>query len=562
MKINKIIKSILVVATLSIGFVSCTKYVDPPLVFEDDDTQIKSQRKVLVISIDGVTGAELLKITTPRLEELKKTGKYNYNVLNSIVANDVASWATMATGTSFIKHQIKEDSFLPAPTGGQHDEQAVFRNVFDYILQYKSIKTAVITPWMPLRNYLRVADLAPIVQSDLATKDSTVNILAKEANIGAVMVNFKDVVAAGANGGFVANNDAYKNAILKADEYVGNIVDALKSRASYAREDWLVIVTTNHGGSGDTPTPGFIIASQKDLKPEEMKKAGFNTVRFAGNAVLATVPNDNGLYDGGATKDFTVQFQVKYNSQTSYPAIISKGTGISGGTQTGWLLFESGANITSSWGGTANASGVGRSQINVAPIGADRSWHTVTFTVKTVNATTRTVTTYQDGIQVATGNIANHKSLQALNEPLKIGFNQVDGSGSGDFYMANLQYFNTALSATVISDNISLKDVTKHPNYTNLIGFWPIDEGAESILNNKAPGGYNMVLSGPYTWTALGTDVPSGTVADANATGKSVLNTTGDVTATMLYWLNINILPEFKIDGTPFLSKFEVEFLK
>jgi len=71
-----------------------------------------------------------------------------------------------------------------------------------------------------------------------------------------------------------------------------------------------------------------------------------------------------------------------------------------------------------------------------------------------------------------------------------------------------------------------------------------------------------MVLSGPFSWTSLGKDVPVSVVPDPNASAKSVIVTTASIAPCMMYWLKVPILPEFKIDGAPILNQFEIEFLK
>lgn len=561
MKLQFNIKQILpLVALVAIIYSGCKKYDNPPPFFEEPITRNTVQRKVIVISIDGLTGSELKAIAPPIIEGLRKTSKYTYDVLRGSVANDVASWASMLNGVSYAKHLIKEDDFLPTPKVNSHETPAVFRNSFDYILQYKSLKTAIVTPWPNLRNYLRIADFAPVVSTDVAVKDSVINILNTQTQLGAMVVNFRDVQVAGNNGGYLATNANYKNAILKADEYVGNIVTAIKARKTYANEDWLIILTSNHGGSNADPKPGFLIASQKNLKEEEVKKTGFNTILFKGGTTIAEVLNDNGLYDPGETKDFTVQMQVKFNVQTSYPGFLSKGTPMLGSAITGWMFRQGGAGVSAAIGGTLNG-GSGKVEYNTGNA-ADLSWHTITMTVKMDNATTRTLTTYLDGVQVTTANILSRKSLSST-EKLTIGYKNVDNGGTGlSFQAADLLYFNTALDAATILANKGLKDITQHPKYANLTGYWPINEGAEGILSNKAPGGYDMFLSGPYTWVSLGKDVPVSVTPDPNASGKSILLTSSAVSASMLYWLNIKILPEFGMDGNPFLNQFEIEFLK
>ncbi|TKC09941.1 DUF4983 domain-containing protein [Pedobacter polaris] len=557
MKLHLNIKQVLpLIALIAIIYSSCKKYDNPPPVFEEPITRSTIQRRVMVISIDGLTGSELRTIAPPAIQGLRKTSKYTYDVLRGSVANDVASWASMVNGVSYTKHQIKNDDFLPTPKENSHEAPGAYRNAFDYILQYKSLKTVIVTPWANLRNYLRIADIAPIVSTDAAVKDSVVNILNTQTQLGAIVVNFRDVQAAGDNGGFVATNPNYKNAVIKADEYVGNIVTAIKARKSYANEDWLIIVTTNHGGSNLDPKPGFLIAYNKNLKEEEAKKSGFNSVNFTSESINATVPNDNGLYDFGADKDFTVQMDTKFNVASYYPQFLGKSTPLDA-SFTGWFWMQEGGNQWNlEFGGVKNG-GAGKQQLGI-PVNLTSGWHTLTMTVKYVNATTRTASAYVDGVFKNSYNVSNVKNINT-NELLRIGAR----GNSSDFYAANLEIFNVALDAATILANKDLKDITKHPNYNNLIGYWPLDEGTEGVFGNKAPGaGYNMLIAGNFKWNSLGTDVPATVTADTNASGKSIVLTPTAVGATMLYWLNINILPEFGIDGNPFLNQFEIEFIK
>ncbi|MNK72009.1 Type I phosphodiesterase / nucleotide pyrophosphatase [compost metagenome] len=566
MKLDNKIFKVLSLGLLSVLIYSgCKKYDNPPPIYEDLVRTVSKQRKVLIIGIDGLGGSELQTIAPANFTAMQKTAKYSMSTINGV--SDAGGWVSILTGTGFAKHRVQSDNFERTrnPNDSEHTQTTSYRNMLDYITQFKAVKTGVVTPWESLRKYLSNADFAPVVTTDIAVKDSAVAVLKNQIGLGTLVVNFRDVEAAGANGGFSAANAAYKTAVTTTDGYIGDIMTALKARKTYSNEDWLVIITSNHGGSNAAPTNGFMMTYNPSLKQQELKKMGFNTVLFNGTGIFAEVPNDNGLYDGGGqANEFTVQMQVKFLSTTSYPCILSKGTGIDGSTQTGWLWLESGSAIGSSWGGTLNGSGVNRGQIDLALAGADGKWRTVTFTVKNVNSTTRTVTTYMDGVQTATGNIATHKSLAALAEKLRIGFKKVDNSGSGNFYAANLAYFNTALSSATILNNIALKDITQHPNYANLTGFWPIDEGADGVVGNKAPGGYNMLLSGQYKWVSLGIDVPAGTTADPNyaASTKSYVSSLGDVSALSLYWMNIKILSDYGFDGTPFLNQYEIEFLK
>ncbi|MFD2906664.1 alkaline phosphatase family protein [Sphingobacterium anhuiense] len=560
---NKIL--ILLGIVLNIGVMSsCKKYDNPPPVFEDIKDFNGLQRKIIVISIDGLAGEELQKAIPTNLATLQKHSKYSYNTLAT--SSNAAGWVSMLTGTGFSKHKVSADNFERTDEGHDedHTDPVNFRNVLDYVTQYKSVTTAMVTTWEELRDYTRNADYAPKVNSDLAVKDSTVSLLSRVNSLGTIIVNLRDVQKAGEDGGYTVNNAKFKAAIAKSDEYIGNIVEAIKARKNYEKEDWLIVVTTNHGGSNTDAKNGFTIVSQPNLQEYELKKSGFNPSLFQGTTARATVDQDNGLYDGGTTKDFTVQMDVKFNLTTQWPGFLSKGSDLRGQSMTGWLWLQSGNSWGVVFGGTQNG-GSGKTQISSTSNVADGKWHTLTMVVKTTgspNPTARTVTIYTDGVENSSGSILANRSL-TVADALRVGHKYVDNTGNNlSLYTANLSYYNVALEANTIKDAVGLKDITKHPNYASLIGFWPMDEGSEGTYFNKAPGGYNMSLSGDYKWTYLEDDYAPGTEPVPITAKISIPTATSDIAALCLYWMNIEILADFNYDGKPYLNNFELEFLK
>ncbi|RYZ91891.1 MAG: hypothetical protein EOP47_30875, partial [Sphingobacteriaceae bacterium] len=328
------------------------------------------------------------------------------------------------------------------------------------------------------------------MNTDVAVKDSTIAILGRSNSMAAMVVNFRGAVTAGQNGtgGFTTANSSYTTAITAADTYVKEILEAVKKRQNYANEEWLVVITTNHGGSEANPTSGFLFAHYPTLKGEEFKKFGFSTVSFSGTNVFATADGDNGLYDAANDRDFTIQFQMKMVSASPlYNGFISKGTGyLTSGVESGWTL--------STWANTWRPvydAGVGGNQANIN----DGAWHTLTVAFKRVNATTRTIFCYTDGIAGATSSI--HGKNMTTTNPFTVGYRNVDNYTGANFYIANLVYFDAALEAPVIASNLN-KPIEQHPNFNQLIGYWKMDEGAESLFKNYAPRGVGMNIRGPF----------------------------------------------------------------
>lgn len=48
--------------------------------------------------------------------------------------------------------------------------------------------------------------------------------------------------------GFSNSNYKYISAIARADRYACELIDYIKSRDEYVNEDWLIIITSDHGG--------------------------------------------------------------------------------------------------------------------------------------------------------------------------------------------------------------------------------------------------------------------------------------------------------------------------
>ncbi len=550
---------------LAVSFTACKKYENPEQIFEEygGSMEAAAVRKVLIINVDGAVGADVKTINPTNIAEMLKTSKYSFNELRDAVSSDAGSLASMLTGVSSAKHRIADDSYMPI-NSGDDDHAAIvnYPSMFSRMLDVRpEFKTVTITTDAALNKYLIHADHRILISTDAQVKDSAVNIL-QNNNAKVVVADFRGVKQAGIDAGFSPSATIYKAAIEKVDGYIGEMLAALKKRKEYANEDWLVIVTTNRGGDENTPKPGFIICYNPKLKSQGISKEGFNTMRFKGTGVNGYIKDDKGLYDPGANKDFSVQLQIKFNVNTYYAGFLSKSTGLTGQVSTGWSLFQSdGDKYNAVFGGSAYG-GSGKVQVSGGVV-SDGKWHTITMTVKTVGAT-RIASTYTDGVLNATGNIQGTNNLSVPTQPFQIGWKSIDNSGTGlDFYAADLLYFNTALDAAVIQSNIALKDISKHPNYANLIGYWPIDDGGGAVVSNNATTGYSFLMRGSGSWDALGNDIPASRSPQSLTDGTlSIVATGPDVTALTFYWLKMPVKSDWSLDGVPWISNFEIEFIK
>ncbi len=561
---NRISLSLTLLAAICmVGVVSCKKYYDPPPVFEkygNDSTEL--QRKVLIISVDGVSGRALKEINPPNIAQLMEHGKYSFDVKASTTSTSASGWVTMMTGIPYSKHGISDSTFIYNP--GDFDEDA---NIPYYppALQYlQPIKTrmniAFVTPWDELADYMGFLGTNSVaVQNDERVKDTTISMLKSLNSLGVMVVDLHDADVAGSKGLYSLADFDYRNAIKTDDQYIGDIIHALKSRENYENEDWLVMVTTNHAGSPDNPKKGFVVLSNPRLNKEEVHQTGFNTVHFAGDAddpVYATVPDDQGLYNFGTDQDFTIQMQVEFNVSKKWPGFFGKTDGLSGSTITGFVYMQSGEVWAPVFGGTANG-GSGKNQINTSKSISNMRWHTLTMSVKMENGT-RTARLYVDGNFSTSKDITSQGNLNT-EAPLTLGYINVDGWGTTDFYASGIEVFDVALDSATVADNYDLTDITAHPDYDDLIGFWQVNEGGGPILYNSAPKGYNMELHGPYEWVGLGDDFPPSIESSGGSERPSVVPQPTDVMMNMFYWLNVEPNSDWNLEGNPWLDNYEDE---
>ncbi|WP_315823585.1 DUF4983 domain-containing protein [Paraflavitalea speifideaquila] len=159
-----------------------------------------------------------------------------------------------------------------------------------------------------------------------------------------------------------------------------------------------------------------------------------------------------------------------------------------------------------------------------------------------------------------TTNYDNGGSITTTS-PITVGFGADPTYAGVNFYAADVMVFNTALTDSEIKSNSCLKDVSQHPKYANLVGYWPAADGYGGQFLNKAPAQTNnFVLKGPYKWNGL-TDVPCSVNALA-ANQIAVQPANVDIVSQLFYWLRINIRSDWGLDGGAWIKTFEREFIK
>jgi len=574
----KYISAVVGVALVSaIGLLpSCKKYADPPPYFEDDqDTTVLASRRVLLIGIDGAVSAEVKTIAPATITGLLTHAKFQWDGVADESTTDATSWKTLMTGVSFAKHKIQDSTFIYTPPPGSDSHNGLppnYPSMFSYIVASSrgNMRTSFISPWPNLVNKAvpEVRDQV-ITSGDQGVKDSALARI-RNGNPDFITLNFNSPAIAGKAGGFTGTNTAYRDAITKVDGYINELIAALKARPQYNKnEEWLVVIKSTHGGlgtgyGGSTPTEAnsFTIFYNERFKPTEFKKADYTSALITGrdaNTVKATVENDGGFYDIG-TGSQTIQVKIKGGAPFNYPHFMGKTSAFG---QTGWTMFTNSGGV---WCFSFRTSTVGERRLQDGSNVFDNKWHTLTAVIYD-SAGSRWVKRFTDGIRIAdnntTRNLGTSSGTITSTSPLSLGWGGDRGYNAMTYNTADFQIFNSALTDEEVSTNLCLKDITKHPKYASLIGYWPCNDGFGSQFNNLAPGrsGLPLKLSGPFNW-ASDPLIPCNITASTIGAGQAqMMLSSASIAKTLFYWLRVPVSDSWGFEGSNWLQNYEIEFV-
>jgi len=213
--------------------------------------------RLLVIGIDGCRPDALAAAETPNLDALIKSGSFTdkTQILGSRYRdNDTVSgpgWSSFLTGVWADKHGVNDNSF----EGKKYEKfPHFFRRIKD---RWPNARTGSFVDWEPIDTHIvEAADVrvvhpakgaANYAENDILLARETSQFLSS-GNPHVAMVYFGAVDETGHAHGFHPDVPEYINAIETVDERVGEVVRAMTQRANYARENWLVVVSTDHGG--------------------------------------------------------------------------------------------------------------------------------------------------------------------------------------------------------------------------------------------------------------------------------------------------------------------------
>jgi len=235
----------------------------------------RSTPKVLLIGVDGVRPDVMAQVSTPNIDALAAEGSFTSTAQNVLPTVSGPCWSSMLIGAGPDKHGVLGNDF-----SSNH-----YADYPDFLTRIERVRpelgTFAAVDWLPLGDE---TDGGPLLGDELDRKVvldgyqfgwPEADSISVEATINELESGDSDALFVYLGNPDVASHDAgsvgeeYRESIATADRHVGRLVAAIKGRGTYAQEDWLILVATDHGRTdqgghgGETPeeTTIFFLAS-------------------------------------------------------------------------------------------------------------------------------------------------------------------------------------------------------------------------------------------------------------------------------------------------------------
>lgn len=233
--------------------------------FESELPEGKTEKKAIIIGYDGcradiLTEIEKEKSAIAALTDggakllLSYCGGVNYPAENTQKTSTAPGWCSILTGVWADKHGI---------TANDITKSMEYKTLLTTLTQEKTIDSAAfITKWAGHfsrknatyllekeyceQNNLNVAFAK--CSNDEASFKYAFEEIGKENCADFIFVIYEPTDSAGHGSGFSYNNEKYKEAFRAADGLGVDTLFAVTNRDNFSTEDWLIIVTSDHGG--------------------------------------------------------------------------------------------------------------------------------------------------------------------------------------------------------------------------------------------------------------------------------------------------------------------------
>lgn len=233
-------------------------------------------RRALIVGIDGIRTDALEAARTPHIDALAENGLYfpDMTILpDRYAASDTvshSSWSSMLSGTWADKHGVRTNDW-------KYNRFTRYPHFFVRIkAALDNARTVVMSAGPDIASNIPAGEVTHIEylnakksQEAFFLRDKRLtDKAARELASGdptAMFVYYHEPDWVGHNSRFHVDNENYILAIENIDRHIGRLVEAISERDGHDREDWLIVVCTDHGGLNNTHRMGHIYPEITDV---------------------------------------------------------------------------------------------------------------------------------------------------------------------------------------------------------------------------------------------------------------------------------------------------------
>lgn len=227
----------------------------------------KTEKKAIILGYDGCRADILAEIDEANSGiaalvkegatlDLLYCGGVNYPEKNTQDTSTAPGWCSILTGVWADVHGI---------TGNDITKTMDTKTLLTSLTEDKLADSATfITKWkghFSRKNATYLDEMAycednnlPVsfnrCENDAASHAYTLEEIKKADCADFIFVIYEPTDGTGHGNGFSFNNPEYKAAFKTQDAYALESINAIKARETYETEDWLIIITADHGGIG------------------------------------------------------------------------------------------------------------------------------------------------------------------------------------------------------------------------------------------------------------------------------------------------------------------------
>ena len=214
--------------------------------------------KVLMIMIDGLRADAVDTAYMPNVSKLRN-GEWQsgYKAAWSLDAQIVSgapaagpNYVSIATGVGPAKHGVTSNANMA------NGNYATYPTWLARVVGANPAMSAYfLSTWQNNASIGPTSAVTTTINANDAENASNLATLLASASAPDATMYFIEAPDIGAkDSGFFPMGDSYRAALQAADGYVGQCLDAIASRSTFADEDWLILLTSGYGGYAKTHT--------------------------------------------------------------------------------------------------------------------------------------------------------------------------------------------------------------------------------------------------------------------------------------------------------------------